>query len=86
MKFVISPHAKEEMKRRAIPVKLLNNALENPQQIVEGYGGRSIYQSKVDFGEGHIFLLRAVVEDKNGQLLIVTVYKTRKINKYWRKT
>ena len=86
MKFKISRHAKEEMRRRAIPVDLVNKVLENPQQVVPGQGSKKVYQSKLDFGKGRIFLLRVVIAEIKDQAIVVTVYKTSKIDKYWRKS
>ncbi len=84
MKFKISQHASEEMQRRAIPLTLLETVLQNPQQVVPEYGGKKAYQSQVDFGEGKIFLLRAIVDDKVEPAIVITVYRTSKISKYWR--
>lgn len=84
MKFKISQHASEEMQRRAIPLTLLETVLQNPQQVVPEYGGKKAYQSQVDFGEGKIFLLRAIVDDKVAPAIVITVYRTSKISKYWR--
>ena len=84
MKFKISQHASEEMQRRAIPLTLLETVLQNPQQVVSEYGGKKAYQSRVDFGEGKIFLLRAIVDDKVEPAIVITVYRTSKISKYWR--
>ena len=84
MKFKISQHASEEMQRRAIPLTLLEKVLQNPQQVVPEYGGKKAYQSQVDFGEGKIFLLRAIVDDKVEPAIVITVYRTSKISKYWR--
>ena len=72
------------MQRRAIPLTLLETVLQNPQQVVPEYGGKKAYQSQVDFGEGKIFLLRAIVDDKVEPAIVITVYRTRKISKYWR--
>ena len=40
--------------------------------------------AKVDFGEGKIFLIRAIVDDTIIPATVVTVYRTSKIAKYWR--
>jgi hypothetical protein len=72
------------MQRRAIPLTLLETVLQNPQQVVPEYGGKKAYQSQVDFGEGKIFLLRAIVDDKVEPAIVITVYRTSKTSKYWR--
>jgi len=58
--------------------------LQNPHQIVEEYGNKKAYQSKVDFGEGKVYLLRVIVADNVNPATVVTVYRTSKIKKYWR--
>jgi hypothetical protein len=72
------------MERRAIPPALLQSVLQNPQQIVPEEGGKMAYQSQLDFGNGRIFLLRAIVADNVDPAVVVTVYRTSKISKYWR--
>ncbi|MFI5331473.1 MAG: DUF4258 domain-containing protein [Desulfobaccales bacterium] len=84
MNFKLSRHAKQEMERRAIPIKLLESVLKNPQQVIEQVDGKQVYQSQLDFGDGRIFLLRAVVVEFGDFTLVVTVYRTKKIGKYWR--
>ena len=84
MTFELSPHARDEIARRAIPLNLLESVLQNPQQVVSERIGRKAYQSQLDFGTGKIFLLRAIVEDAVDPANVVTVYRTGKIAKYWR--
>ena len=84
MEFRFSDHVKEEMERRAISLPLLESVLEHPQQILEARGLKKVYQSKIDFGEGKIFLIRAIVDDTIIPATVVTVYRTSKIAKYWR--
>lgn len=84
MKFRLSRHAKEELERRMIPRELLDSVLENPQQVVPDYGGKKAYQSKLDFGGGRIYLLRAIINDLVDPATVVTVYRTSKIDRYWR--
>ncbi|MDO9371961.1 MAG: DUF4258 domain-containing protein [Gammaproteobacteria bacterium] len=84
MKFRLSKHALEELGRRDIPRDLLEQVLQNPQQILPERGGKKIYQSQVEFGGGKIFLLRAIVKDEIEPAVVITVYRTSKIEKYWR--
>jgi hypothetical protein len=83
MKFTFSRHAQQEIDRRAIPMDLVQSVLASPQQIIEQPDGKKIYQSQVDFGGGKIFLIRAVVSEFAEYRLVVTVYRTKKISKYW---
>lgn len=84
MPFRFSDHATEEVKRRGIPMDLVRSSLASPQQIITEREGRKAYQSQVDFGEGNVFLLRVIVADNIDPAVVVTVYRTRKIAKYWR--
>ena len=51
---------------------MLEDALQNPDSVVNGYGGRRIYQKKLNH---HV--LRVVIEESNGLKKAVTVYKAR---------
>ena len=84
MRFRLSTHAEQELRRRSIPRRLLDAVLDRPQQVVAAFKGRKAYQSKLDFGGGRIFLLRAIVDDRLDPALVITVYRTNKIDKYWR--
>jgi hypothetical protein len=86
MRFQLSTHAANELQRRSIPHHLLTLVLEQPEQFVLEHTGRKAHQSQLDFGGGRIFLLRAIVRDDLDPLLVVTVYRTSKIAKYWRVT
>ena len=85
MRYKISRHAQEEMKRRGISLASLESVLNNPQQVIPEKVGRKAYQSQVDFGSGKIFLLRAIVADNLDPAVVVTVYRTSKIKKCWGK-
>ena len=84
MKFRLSRHALEELERRGIPRDLLEKVLQKPQQVLPERGGKKIYQSQVEFDGGKLFLLRAIVNDEAEPAVVVTVYRTSKIEKYWR--
>ena len=85
MRFRLSSHAEGELLRRAIPRPFLDAVLESPQQVVPAYGGRRAFQSQIDFGAGKIMLLRAIVDERVDPPVVVTVYRTSKIDKYWSK-
>ena len=65
-------------------MELLESVLKHPQQIASERGGMKAYQSKLDFESGKIFLLRAIIDDSVDPPVVVTAYRTSKINKYWR--
>ncbi len=84
MTFRLSNHAKEEMARRSIPWSLLEQVLQNLQQIVVERENLKAYQSSATFDDGRTFLIRAIVNDTLQPAVVVTVYRTSKIGKYWR--
>jgi hypothetical protein len=83
--YKFSGHAEKELISRNIPRHLVDSVVHNPEQIVPERPGRKAYQSQLDFGDGRIFLLRVIVDDKVDPAVVVTVYRTTKIKKYWRK-
>ncbi len=84
MRFRYSQHAEEEMVRRGIPRELADRVLRQAQQVVPGHGSRKAYQSKVVFEDGRTFLLRLIVDEDSDPAVVVTIYRTSKIEKYWR--
>ena len=86
MKLRLSNHAAEEITRRNIPKTFLDELLDNPQQRTEEKDGLVAYQSQFDFGEEKVYLLRAIVDETRDTNLAVTVYRTSKIDKYWRQS
>lgn len=81
--FRLSNHAKEERQRRNIPADVLESVLREPEQVVEARGGKKAYQSRFDFEGGKTFLVRAIVAPDVDPAVVVTVYRTSKIQKYW---
>jgi hypothetical protein len=79
MNFVFSKHALEQMKLRNIPKNVVEKILSNPEQI-KNEQGKKVYQSIVENGK---YLIRIFVNHKKNPKLIITVYKTSKITKYY---
>jgi len=52
---------------------------------VPEHRGRKAYQSQVVWG-GRVRLLRAIVDDRADPAVVITVYQTTRIGKYWRGT
>jgi hypothetical protein len=70
--------------RREIPRSFIDEVLAHPEQVVPERGSEKAYQSRLDFGNGKIFLVRVIVNDTVSPAIVVTVYRTSKIKKYWR--
>ena len=83
MNFRFSKHAESELGLRQIPREFAEEVLRRPQQIVPERPPKKAYQSKLDFGGGNIFLLRVIVDDTVEPAMVVTLYRTSKIDKYW---
>jgi hypothetical protein len=59
--------------------------MEHPEQRIvdESCTGRWIHQSRLRFEDGKIYLLRVVVAEDEQPTVIITAYRTSKIEKYW---
>jgi hypothetical protein len=85
-KYTFTYHALFEMKRRGLIKEVVAKVIENPEQQWEIREGRIVLQSRVpmDVPE-RLFLVRVFVDIDRRPPEIVTAYRTRKIEKYWRK-
>lgn len=81
--FVYSKHALEEMVRRRIPRDMADEVLRKPEQVVDEHSLRKCYQSRVYCEEGELFLLRVIVDVNTEPGVVITLYRTSKISKYW---
>jgi hypothetical protein len=80
--FQRSAPARTELHRRGIPETLLAAALAEPEQNVPGHRLVWCDQSRVTLA-GKPYLLRVMVDETQQPLMVVTVYRTSKIDKYW---
>jgi hypothetical protein len=84
-KVVISGHAREQMEERGITEEIVFSIIENPQQTIAQGENKLIYQSIWYFeNEGKEFLVRVFVNIVKIPNLVITVYLTSKVEKYWR--
>ena len=83
MKFRFSRHVLEEMGKRKISQQLVEQILHAPEQKVPEVDDITCYQSKVEIG-GKTYLLRIMVNEVITPVVVVTMYRTSKISKYWR--
>jgi hypothetical protein len=84
VRFHCSRHLHEELDRRKIPRKLLEQVLQGPEQKVPELDNVTCYQSQVEI-DGRPYLLRVVVNETVDPPVVITVYRTSKISKYWRR-
>lgn len=85
MNFRLSRHAEWEMARRNIPAAMVQAVMDSPEQRLrdESRAGAWVYQSRLRFEDGKLYLLRVVVAEEHTPPLVVTAYRTSKIEKYW---
>jgi len=84
VKFEIIPLALKKIAQRRIPVEWVEQALNFPDQIVEGYEGHQVAQKVYDIGNKKM-LLRVVFELTESKRVVVTAYLTSQIERYWMK-
>jgi Domain of unknown function (DUF4258) len=84
-RYRVSSHARFEMQRRAIDEETVKQVLSQPEQERAVRPGRVLRQSRITIGGGgRRYLVRLIVDVDRDVPEIVTVYRTSKIEKYWR--
>ncbi len=81
----ITEHARNEMVRRQISESEVASVLSSPEQVEMVNEGRAVYQSRFQIGDPpKTYLFRVVVDIDSIPPVVVTVYRTSKVSKYWR--
>ena len=81
----LTDHARLEMTRRQISTAEVESVLAAPEQTECVREGRAVYQSRIELGEpSKTYLLRVVVDVDRQPSEVVTVYRSSKVQKYWR--
>lgn len=82
MKIKYMPHAESQLAERSIDKQIIEDIIKNPQQLLGSTKGRKIAQSIIL--EGSIkFLIRIVYIVESHEIIVLTAYRTTKIQKYW---
>jgi len=81
MDFAFSSHALERMQHRGIDKKMVESILQDPLQIII-QDTIAIHQSIIQ-QTGKNYLCRIFVDTEKSTAIIVTVYKTSQIHKYY---
>ena len=85
MKIVFSEHALFETEFRNIKKEDIERLIEHQMQKITARKNRIIMQSKYyDYKENKEMLLRVIGEKSENEFHVVTVYKSSKIEKYWK--
>jgi hypothetical protein len=81
----LTDHARLEMTRRQISPADVAGVLAQPEQSWSVREGRKVYQSRIQVDEPpKLYLLRIFVDVDRDPPQVVTVYRTSKVEKYWR--
>jgi len=84
MVFLFSKHAEEQLFRRSLDRNIIESIMLNPEQILDDENDTDIkiYQS-IEREDDKIFLYRVFVNTQSLPNVIVTLYRTTKIDKYY---
>ena len=81
----LTDHARLEMARRQLSEAEVASVLAAPEQTECVREGRAVSQSRIEVGEpSKTYLLRVVVDIDRQPPEVVTVYRSSKVQKYWR--
>ena len=82
---VITVHAATEIQRRGLDLDTVRMVLADPEQALGVRPGRIVVQSRVSAGHrARTYLVRVFVDIDRQPPEVVTVYRTSKVDKYWR--
>ena len=84
MNFIFSKHAEEQLGKRLLGRSIVENVVLKPDQVIQDENDEdiAIYQSLVK-EDDTMFLYRVFVNVKVQPNVIVTLYRTTKIDKYY---
>jgi hypothetical protein len=72
-----------ELARRGLDAELVAQVLNTPEQRHTVRPGRDVLQSRVSMA-GRLYLVRVFVDIERRPAEVVTVYRSSKVEKYWR--
>jgi len=81
MRLKYSKHALEQIRNRCLDQAIIDNSLSRPDKQITDATGLTVYQ-KLAKENGKHYLYRVFVNHDKKPPLVVTVYKTSKIDKY----
>ncbi|MBF0353290.1 MAG: DUF4258 domain-containing protein [SAR324 cluster bacterium] len=82
MEIHFSDHAKEQMADRDISEQMVSAVIENPEQRYNRTIDETVCQSRVRCNE-KIYLLRIFVNFTKDPPVVISTYRTSKVQKYW---
>jgi hypothetical protein len=85
MNYRLSDHAIKQIGDRNIPIVLLEKVIDSPEQVIEQADRSKVFQSRLIQPNNKNYLLRVFINDRVEPVVIISVYLTSKISKYWKK-
>ena len=82
LKIIFTLHAEKQLKERSIAKETVYKTVLNPDQVIPQDEGIFLFQS-VYYENNKQYLLRVAVKLQSDRCLIITAYRTSKIQKYW---
>ncbi|MDH7577530.1 MAG: DUF4258 domain-containing protein [Bacillota bacterium] len=83
MEVRFTAHAEKQLVVRRLSKDLVLEALFALDQVIQQETGISIYQRRYT-GDGKEYLVQVVVRLEGSTQVVLTAYRTSKIQKYWR--
>jgi hypothetical protein len=81
----LTDHARMEMARRQISGAEVARVLTAPEQTESVHEERAVYRSRIELGEpSKTYLFRVGVDIDRQPTEVVTVYRTSKVQQYWK--
>ena len=80
---ILSEHAIDQAVRRNIAESVILEVVKQPAQVIVLGRRRQVRQSRIVSAEGREHLVRVIVEVSGRDIVVVTVYRTSKISRYW---
>ena len=77
-------HAKQRILERSIDPKIVLLAIKEPEQVFTKNKFKVLHRRYYETAHRKHYLLRIFIEENPHEIVIYSVYKTSKINKYWR--
>lgn len=81
MNFTFSKHARERINDRGLKHNIISTVLSNPDHIVQESDCKQVFQKRVKENES-TFLYRVFINICKQPPLVITAYKTSKVDKY----
>ena len=82
MEIIFENHAESQIKERNLDESKIEETLLNPDQVITSKKNRKIAQ-KI-FRTGRIkFLMRVIYVIENSDFIVISAYRTTRIEKYW---